>query len=315
MTSTRQPQTRLLADRRRRREQKLPVDPWKPIGWLREEERGADGQCWPTLTLFLTGTECPFDCIFCDLWRQTLDGPTPRGAIPRQLTTGLAQTREPAATAVKLYNASNFFDPVAVPPEDDAEIASLLRPFRRVIVESHPRFIGQRCLEFSGRLDGGLEVAIGLETAEPDVLARLNKQMTLEMVADAAATLRRAQIGLRIFLLVPPPFVDTAEVVASTQRAVTYAAGLGADHVSLIPTRTDHIREGDVVRPTLGLVEDALEACGCHDTTGMVVSVDTWDLDGLAICEHCGPARISRLREINLTGRPVERITCKACTS
>ena len=313
MTSTRQPQTRLLADRRR--EQKLPVDPWKPIGWLREEERGADGQCRPTLTLFLTGTECPFDCIFCDLWRQTLDGPTPRGAIPRQLTTGLAQTREPAGTAVKLYNASNFFDPVAVPPEDDAEIASLLRPFRRVIVESHPRFIGQRCLEFSDCLDGGLEVAIGLETADPDVLARLNKQMTLDMVAEAASTLRRAEIGLRIFLLVLPPFVDAAEVVASTQRAVRYAAGLGADHVSLIPTRTDHIPDGDVVPPTLGLIEDVLDACAYHDTTGTVVSVDTWDIERLATCADCGPARIDRLRRINLTGRRVDRITCRVCTS
>ena len=309
----------LRGDRRRRHESKPAVDPWKPNGWLREEELGSDGRRIPVLTIFLAGAECPFDCIFCDLWRQTLDSPTPKGAIPRQLAVGLAEAGGPAATTVKLYNASNFFDPIAVPPEDDQEIAACLRPFRRVIVESHPRFIQQRCLEFADRLSGTLEVAIGLETTDPDVLGRLNKQMTLDMVADAAARLHAAQIGVRVFLLVPPPFVAAENVVTSAQRAVRYAAELGAHHVSLIPTRTKHnppddMRQSfDLVPPTLGLVEDVLDAC--RDTGGVVVSVDLWDIERLAACERCGPARIERLRAINLTGRHAARIPCRACVS
>lgn len=295
----------------------MSVDPWQPIGWLREEERDSDGRCVPILTIFLSGTECPFDCVFCDLWRQTLDGPTPRGAIPQQITTAIAAAGPPTAQAVKLYNASNFFDPVAVPPGDDEEIAALLRPFDRVIIESHPRFIRQRCFEFADRLSGTLDVAIGLETADPDVLARLNKRMTLDMVADAAATLHAARIGLRLFLLVPPPFVAARDVVASTQRSVTYAAGLGANHVSLIPTRTesipaDVVGRRDLAPPTLGMVEDVLDAC--RDTCG-VVSVDLWNIERLAGCTRCGPARIERVRAINRTGHHTSRIRCLACAS
>ena len=285
---------------------------------MREEERESGGRCVPVLTIFLNGAECPFECVFCDLWRQTLDGPTPREAIPQQIATAIAAAGPPTARTVKLYNASNFFDPIAVPPEDDREIAALLRPFDRVIVESHPRFIQRRCFEFAERLSGALEVAIGLETADPDVLARLNKLMTLEMVADAATALRAARIGLRFFLLVPPPFVTAGDAVASTQRSVTYAAGLGADHVSLIPTRTESIR-ADVVRrrdltpPTLGMVEEVLDAC--HDTAGVVVSVDLWNIEPLADCPQCGSARIDRLRTINHTGHDTPRVSCRACTS
>jgi radical SAM enzyme (TIGR01210 family) len=320
LTSTRQPSSspEPRAGQSRRHAPKLAVDPAQPNGWLREEERQSDGRRLPTLTVFLAGAECPFDCVFCDLWRQTLDNPTPRGAIPRQIATGLAAARPPTAGAIKLYNASNFFDPIAVPPEDDQSIAALLRPFDRVIVESHPRFIQRRCLEFADRLRGSLEVAIGLETADPNVLARLNKQMTLDMVADAAAALRTAGVGVRFFLLVPPPFVTAANAVAATERAVRYAAGLGADHVSLIPFRTEQIRAGtlspqNLTRPTLGMVEDVLDAC--LDTAGVVVSVDLWNIERLAGCDHCGPARIDRLRAINLTGRRAARIPCHTCAS
>lgn len=300
------------------REQKLSVDPNRPNGWLREEERKSDGRCTQILTIFLSGAECPLDCIFCDLWRQTLDGPTPPGAIPRQIAAAIAAAGPPTPRSVKLYNASNFFDPIAVPPEDDPEIAVLLRPFDRVIVESHPRFIQRRCLEFAERLTGELEVAVGLETADPDVLARLNKRMTLDMVSEAATTLRTAGIGLRFFLLVPPPFVAAEDAVASTQRSVAYAAGLGANHVSLIPIRTESIRADavkprELTSPTLSLVEDVLDAC--HEPTGVVLSVDLWDINRLVDCIRCGSARVERLQAINQTGHRTARIACQTCRS
>ena len=318
MTSTRPPSWTAAhaSGRQPRRKPKLSVDPWQPNGWLREAERASDGRCVSILTIFLRGAECPFNCVFCDLWRQTLDGPTPRGAIPRQIAAAIAAAGPPTAKVVKLYNASNFFDPIAVPQEDDQEIAELLCPFDRVIVESHPRFIQGRCLEFADRLGGALEVAIGLETADADILARLDKRMTLNMVANAAATLRFARIGLRFFLLVPPPFVAAADAVASTQRSVTYAAGLGADHIALIPTRTESMRadiERRTLAPTLGMVEDALDVC--HETPDVVVSVDLWNIERLAGCSRCAAERVDRLRAINLTGHHVARVPCRACAS
>ena len=74
-------------DRRIRalRPPKPRVDPYTAHGSLVEEERRPDGRVERALTVFLAGAECPFTCSFCDLWRYTIEGPTPPGALPTQL--------------------------------------------------------------------------------------------------------------------------------------------------------------------------------------------------------------------------------------
>jgi radical SAM enzyme (TIGR01210 family) len=144
-----------------------------------EEERDAAGTLMPTAVVFLTNRECPFRCVMCDLWVHTLDDVIAEGMIPEQIRSAISGL--PGARQVKLYNAGSFFDAQAIPPADDEEIALLLAPFDRVIVEAHPAYLrgpyGERCLQFRDLLRGRLEVAIGLETANADVLARLNKRI------------------------------------------------------------------------------------------------------------------------------------------
>ena len=285
-----------------------------------EDERGLDGTLTPVLTIFLTGAECPFTCVFCDLWRHTLDGPTPPGAIPAQVERALWDAGAlPKGAAVKLYNASNFFDPRAVPPEDDQAIAALLHPFTRVTVECHPRLVQRRCLDFAGRIRGTLEVAMGLETAHSDVLAQLNKGMTLEDFASAAAVLKGAGVSLRVFILVPPPQLTATEAIEWVVRSVQYAVEQGAAHIALIPTRggngalEDLHTRGAFTPATLDLIEEVLDRC--RGTADAVVTVDLWDIDRVATCRLCGPTRIARLRTINRTGRYEARVLCPTCMS
>ena len=89
-----------------------------------EQERALSGGVESAVTLFLAGAECVFTCVFCDLWRHTLEGPTLSGSLPGQIERGVAElgAAAKAATAIKLYNASNFFEPRAVPDEDIAGI-------------------------------------------------------------------------------------------------------------------------------------------------------------------------------------------------
>src|SRR5947209_3906691 len=159
---------------------KNPVDAGRPYAFHVEAERAA-GEMVDVATLFLTNRECPYRCLMCDLWRNTLDERVPAGAIPAQIRVALE--RLPPAQWIKLYNSGSFFDPAAVPPADYEEIARLVAPFERVTVECHPALLGQRCLQFQALVEGGLEVAMGLETAHPEVLARLNKRMTLDQFA------------------------------------------------------------------------------------------------------------------------------------
>ncbi len=302
------------------RSQRIPriePDPWEPLGTLWEEEREPGGGTIPALTVFLAGAECPFTCVFCDLWRHTLGGPTPPGALPAQLRKALAAAGPlPRPSALKLYNASNFFDPRAVPVADEPALLDLAAPFARVTVECHPRLIDNRCLRFAERLDGRLEVAMGLETVHPEALPRLNKGMTLDDFDRAAGTLREAGIGLRAFVLVSPPFVPPEEAVDWVARSAAYAFERGADRVALIPVRGGNgfletlWEAGDFTVSSLDRLEAALERCL---PLGGIVTADLWDARRFADCPHCADARIARLERMNRTGRAEARVGCAVC--
>lgn len=307
----------------RRRGRPRPVhDPYRPLDVLAEEERRGDGGVERWLTLFLTGAECPYGCVFCDLWRHTLDGPTPAGALPAQVAAALERPEAKGATGVKLYNASNLFEPRALPPEDDADLAALVDGFRRVLVECHPNLVGERCFAFAERLaqrGARLEVAMGLETVHPEALPRLGKGMTLERFDRACGELREAGCGVRVFVLVGAPFVPAREAVEWAVRSAAHAFARGAGHVSLIPVRggTPEMEElraaGEWTPPALTHLERALDEVLAAAPAGAVATADPWDLERLADCAACAPARRERLDRLNRTGRPEPCITCPQC--
>ena len=301
---------------RAQRPAKEPVDVYQPLAVVEEEERLPGGEVGRSLTVFLAGRECPFTCIFCDLWRHTTDEPTPPGAIPEQLRRALEG--HPGGGTLKLYNASNYFDSKAVPPEDDEAIARLVSGFDRVVVECHPRLIGQRTYELAERLDGRLQVALGLETAHPEALPRLNKGSDLHHFRLAAARLADAGIEMRSFVLVGAPFIPRDERLTWVERSAAFAFDHGAVHVSLIPMRGDSIEmqrlasTGDFVHPTLREVEEAFDRCLVL-AWPMVVVVDNWDLDRLLDCPDCGPLRCERLETMNRSGRQEPPVICHRC--
>ena len=163
--------TRFMHDNReieRLRPQRNLLNPDIPYHFLHEQEPGPAGALQNVNTVFLTSKECGFKCLMCDLWKNTLTGRTPAGAILNQIDYALL--RLPKADVIKLYNSGNFFDQKAVPPEDYPGIIERLKSYSRVIVENHPKLCNDACVAFSKQLDGQLEVAMGLETIHPEVL-------------------------------------------------------------------------------------------------------------------------------------------------
>ena len=269
-----------------------------------EDERGARG-IERSVTVFLAGAECPFTCSFCDLWRWTLDGPTPRGALPVQLGRALERLRHPLPDRLKLYNASNFFDHRAVPREDLPALAELAAPFKSVTVESHASLVGPEAIEFATLIAGNLEVAVGLETIHPGALAQLNKRLELERFDRAADFLLSHGIELRTFVLLGTPHVPPAEAIEWTVRTVEYAAARGAGRIAMIPVRGGNgemerlAALGEFVAPTLAQLETALEHCSTIGSA--VVTADLWDVDRLPGCATCRSQRIARIRALNLS--------------
>ena len=282
-----------------------------------ERERRPAGGWVDATTVFLRGKECPFSCVFCDLWRGMLQGPTPPGSVPAQLEVALGKISH--RSFIKLYNASSFFDPLAVPSEDDPAILKLLRTFEQVTVESHPSLVGERCVSFALGLEGRLEVAMGLETTQPRALAALNKRMTVADFDGAAAVLRSNGIGIRAFVLFGTPYIDLSEQEAWTLRSIEHAAVQGAGVVSIIPVRGGNgaLEElatlGSWSPVTLEMTERLFARALALDLGDTVVQVDVWDLERLATCPECFPARRARLEEMNRRGCSTRSIECSAC--
>ena len=293
------------------------VDPYTAHGSVLEEERRPDGTIERALTVFLAGAECPFTCSFCDLWRYTIDGPTPPGALTAQLARVLDVHAGPAPQRLKLYTASNFFDRRAVPAEDLAGLAALAAPFAAVTVESHANTIGEPALSFARALEGRLEVAVGLETVHPQAAAQLNKRLDVARFDRAAEYLGRHDVELRAFVLLGAPYVPDDQSVEWTARTVEHAARAGAAVVSIIPVRggngeMERLQAlGHVVPPTLAQLEESLDRS--LGFAGTVVTADLWDIERLAVCERCRPDRVERLRRLNVTGRAEPRVACAAC--
>lgn len=292
------------------------LDPNRPYAFFVENERSADGEIVSIATIFLTNRECPWRCVMCDLWKNTLIESVAPGAIPRQIEYALH--RLPPANQIKLYNSGSFFDAKAIPPEDHPAIANLVRHFDRIIVECHPALVGDRCFAFHDMLGKPLEVAMGLETAHPQVLEKLNKRMTIEQFSAAADKLRTHEIDLRVFLLVQPPFMRPEETLQWTQRSLDIAFDCGATAASLIPTRKGNgvmealAQIGEFVPPTLAMLEAAVEY-GLDLKRGRVFA-DLWDLRQNTLqCKICWPARIERLQTMNLTQEEPSPIACRAC--
>ena len=311
-----------------RRPQRPRHDPWLPGGFHVEAERTEKGALAAMATLFLTGRECPWRCAMCDLWQHSTETDTPAGAIPRQIELALEAIVRTGTlpTRIKLYNAGSFFDPRAVPRGDYDGVAARLDSFDHVVVESHPALVGEQVDRLLGALarqraasspEVRLEVAMGLETAHPQALARLHKRMSLEQFEKAALALRRRGVALRVFLLVPPPFVPAAEEGPWLRRSIDFAFACGASVVSLVPTRTGNGTlealscQGLFRVPRLGDLEHALRAA-LPEARGRVFA-DLWDLEHFSDCARCLPARREQLQRMNLEQAAHPGAECGAC--
>jgi radical SAM enzyme (TIGR01210 family) len=282
---------------------KNAVDPRRPYAWLVEKERTIAGEIEDTAIIFLTNSECAFHCLMCDLWKNTTDSTTPVGAIPDQIEWALERIQ--GAKHLKLYNSGSFFDGRAIPEEDYPRIASLVSHFKTVIVESHPKLIGERCLSFRNMLKPALHVALGLETVNTDLLLRLNKRMTLQDFANSVSFLTSNDIPARAFVLLRPPFLTESEGIHWAERSIDFAFRIGVECCTVIPVRDgngamEHLQErGHFSRPDIRSLENVLEY-GLGLNSGRVFA-DLWDLHLFSSCPDCYDRRSERMNKMNLS--------------
>ncbi len=271
-----------------------PADVWHPHAAFIEPERTRRGVVEDVATLLLVNRECPFRCVMCDLWKYTVPERVPDGAVAAQVEAGLSSL--PPVKHVKLYNAGNFFDSQAVPTNDLPQIAARVRHHETVIVECHPALVGPRAADFAARLEGDLDIAMGLETIDPEVLPRLNKRMTLDGFRRAVDYCRGHGIHVRAFIIVCLPGQTEEEGRHWALASIEWAFAAGVECCAVIPARGGNgameelARRGLFTPPTLASLEWVL-AQGIRLGKGRVFA-DTWDLP---------PSDAERLRRMNHT--------------
>jgi radical SAM enzyme (TIGR01210 family) len=291
------------------------VDPSTPYLFFCEEERSISGKIVSVATIFLTNRECPWRCLMCDLWQNTLNETVPFGAIPTQIDYALE--RLGPASEIKLYNSGSFFDKKAIPEEDHRAIAHRVRNFENVIVECHPALVNENSLRFAKMIDGRFEVAMGLETTHEGVLQKLNKGMTLHQFSKACEFLKSNGIGVRAFILVKPPFMNEEEALIWAKRSVDFAFDCGVDAAVLIPTRFGNgaleslASTGLFSVPKISTLEAAAEY-GIAKSQGRIFC-DLWNLKQFSECSSCLETRTTRLAMMNLHQQVPSRIQCRAC--
>ena len=77
-----------------RRSPRPPLDAWRCQNLVVEEELTDAGSVARVATVFLTGRECPWRCVMCDLWIHTTATHTPAGAIPLQISRAITTLRQ-----------------------------------------------------------------------------------------------------------------------------------------------------------------------------------------------------------------------------
>lgn len=294
------------------RGKKNVVDPRRPYAWLVEKERTASGNIEDTAIIFLTNRECSFHCLMCDLWKNTTEKPIAIGSIPDQIAWALTQI--PEAKHLKLYNSGSFFDERAIPETDYEQIAQLISNFETVIVESHPKLINKKCLRFRDMLKPELQVAIGLETVHPEILLKLNKQMTVEDFSKSVSFLSQNNIRSRAFILLRPPFLSESEGVYWAKKSIDFAFDIGVECCTVIPVRAGNgamellMENGDFNLPDIHSLETVLEY-GIQLNAGRVFA-DVWDLCIFSSCNKCLDQRTNRLTAMNMNQHIENELIC-----
>jgi radical SAM enzyme (TIGR01210 family) len=138
--------------------------------------------------------------------------------------------------------------------------------------------------------------------------------MTLADYERAVTFLRRAEIQVRTFILLRPPFLTESEGIEWAIRSLQFAFDLGVQCCAVIPTRPGNgmleqlLQAGWFASPGMESMEYVLEE-GLRMQGGRVF-MDLWDCERFYSCEQCGPSRRARLHEMNLTQRVLPRVRC-----
>jgi len=305
-------------------------DPREPTRVWLDEDNTPDG-VYDSLTIILNTGGCRWaragGCTMCGYVAESVEGGTvPHEDLMTQIERCLEHEREHAAEPagqIKIYTSGSFLDEREVPAETREAIAETFTDRDRMVVESLPDFINRE--KIAAFTDRGIEtdVAVGLETATDRVRHDcVNKYFPFTAFETAAAEARKADAGVKAYLLMKPPFLSEAEAIADMKRSVRRCAAVDGVHtVSMNPTNVqrytmvEELYHADGYRPPwLWSVVDVLRATADEEVIVVSDPVGHGSDRGAHNCGECDDRVQRAIKDFDLRQDPsvFEQVSC-AC--
>ena len=208
--------------------------------WIASQVRGRPGF---RLMVILTAPGCTYaetsgGCTNCG-FPQVFGTGQPVSAEDYLAQVKAALTRIPygsqAPVEVDLYNSGSYFNPEEVPePAQPAMLAlAAARPeVTSLLVETRPEYVTSARLQRAVAACCGkpLEIGIGLESANPDILSRrIHKGYAWEEFAAAAGLIADAGAGLLVYVLLKPIHTGEREAIEDSVDTARKIFDLGRE--------------------------------------------------------------------------------------
>ncbi len=303
-------------------------DPREPTRVWLDEDNTPDG-VYDSLTIILNTGGCRWaragGCTMCGYVAESVEGGTvPHEDLMEQVQRCLDHEREHAdepAGQIKIYTSGSFLDEREVPAETRAAIAETFADRDRMVVESLPDFVDREKLaEFTDR---GVEtdVAVGLETATDRIRHDcVNKYFEFSEFEAAAAEARRADAGVKAYLLMKPPFLSEQAAIADMKESVRRCGAVDGVHtVSMNPTNVqqytmveDLYHAGGYRPPWLWSVAEVLESTADEDVIVVSDPVGHGSDRGPHNCGECDDRVQRGIKDFDLRQDPAvfEQVSC-----
>lgn len=251
-------------------------------------------------------------CSMCGYAKDTLGRSATPEELGEQLDAALRVYHD--EPYVKIYTSGSFLDDREVDPASRERIArGFAGRARRLLFETLPEFVTSTTLEpLRSAFSGQVEVALGLESTQPDVLLRyVNKNSPPRAYLDAADRVRALGLRAKGYLLLKPPYLTEREAIEDVVSSVRIAS----PHFDALSVNPVHIQNGTVVEwlyhrgryrpPWLwSLAEVMRRGADERGTTRLVTFPTAGGLPrGPHNCRVCDRTFLSALEEASLSQR------------